>query len=343
MPDLVLSVLDQSPIARGASPARAIAETLELARRCDSLGYHRYWLAEHHAAGSLASASPEVLITRVASLTHRIRVGSGGVMLTHYAPLKVAEQFRMLEALFPGRIDLGVGRAPGSDTRTARALADGRALPDVEHYPAQLADLEGFLAGTLPPGHPFHGIVAQPAGETIPELWLLGSTDVSARLAAERGWAFCFAHFISAEMPADSIRRYEAAFRPSPFLARPRTALAVAALAAPTREEAEYLSWSRWASRIISRTRPGTPAGIPSPEEAMAFAFTPAERDYLEYLRQSSIYGTPAEVGEQLRALADDWGTRELVLVTITHQFEARVRSYELLASEFSLPSASST
>lgn len=339
MPDIALSVLDQSPIRRGDPPAQAIAESLELARLCDRLGYRRYWLAEHHSAGSLACAAPEILIARVASLTERIRVGSGGVMLTHYAPLKVAEQFRLLEALFPGRIDLGVGRAPGSDTRTARALADGRGLPDAEHYPAQLADLEGFLVGALPPGHPFSGVAAQPAGESMPQLWLLGSTDVSARLAAERGWAFCFAHFISSESPADVIRRYKAEFRPSPFLAEPRSALAVAVTCAPTHEEAEYLCWSRWASRILSRARPGAPPGIPSPEEAMAFDYTPAERDYLAYLRQTSIYGTPAEVGERLRHLGAEWGTDELVIVTITHDGEARKRSYELLADEFALPS----
>lgn len=337
MTDLVLSVLDQSPIRRGDTPAAAIAETLELAQCCDRLGYHRYWLAEHHAAGSLASAAPEVLIPRVASLTRSIRVGSGGVMLTHYAPLKVAEQFRMLETLFPGRIDLGVGRAPGSDMRTARALADGRGLADVERYPQQLADLEGFLTGELPAGHPFHGVVAQPAGESIPELWLLGSTTVSARLAAELGWAFCFAHFISAEGPDDVLRQYAAAFRPSPRLRQPRTALAVAVTCAETDDEAEVLAWSRWASRIISRARPGEPPGIPSPREAMAFDYTEPELDYLAYLRETSIYGSPGTVGARLRDLADRFGTREIVVVTITYDFEARKRSYELLAREFGL------
>ncbi|WBL35572.1 LLM class flavin-dependent oxidoreductase [Tepidiforma flava] len=336
MADLALSVLDQSPVRRGGSPAEAIRETLELARLCDRLGYRRYWLAEHHSAGSLASAAPEVLIARVASLTSGIRVGSGGVMLPHYAPLKVAEQFRMLEALFPGRVDLGIGRAPGSDTRTARALGGG-AITGLEAYPQQLADLEGFLAGELPAGHPYRGVTAQPAGPAMPELWLLGSSGVSAALAAERGWAFCFAHFITEEGAAETLRRYSAGFRPSRWLERPRPALAVAVTCAETDEEAEHLSWSRWGARIISRARPGEPPGIPSPRDAMAFDYTEAELDYLAYLRQSSIYGSPGAVGSRLRQLAAESGAEELVIVTITYDAAARKRSYELLAREFGL------
>jgi len=225
---IVALVLACSPVRKGGTPAEAIRETIELAGLCDRLGYHRYWLAEHHSTGSLASASPEILIGHVASRTKHIRVGSGGVMLTHYAPLKVAEQFRMLETLHPGRIDLGIGRAPGSDTRTAQALADGRGLIDIEHYPAQLMDLYGFLSGSIPAGHPYHGIMAQPGGDTIPELWLLGSSRASAQYAAELGWAFCFAHFISTEGPESVIREYEAAFQPSPFLRRaPATPIGV--------------------------------------------------------------------------------------------------------------------
>ncbi|MGE5596627.1 MAG: MsnO8 family LLM class oxidoreductase [Hyphomicrobiales bacterium] len=181
---LRLGVLDQSPIRAGGTPAEAIRETLELAELCDRLGYHRYWLAEHHSSGGLASASPEILIGQVAARTSRIRVGSGGVMLTHYAPLKVAEQFRMLETLFPGRIDLGVGRAPGSDTKTARALAPGAPQPGLERYPEQLMDLYGFLSGDLPGDHPFAGVQAMPFGDTLPELWLLGSSSAGGEYAA---------------------------------------------------------------------------------------------------------------------------------------------------------------
>lgn len=332
-----LSVLDQSPVRKGGTPAQGVAETLELARLCDALGYHRYWLAEHHSTGSLASASPEILIGQVAAQTRRMRVGSGGVMLTHYAPLKVAEQFRMLETLFPGRIDLGVGRAPGSDTRTAVALSDGKGITDVGRYPEQLMDLYGFLSGTLPPGHPYFGIRAQPAGESMPSLWLLGSTRESARYAAELGWAFCFAHFISAEGPESVLREYAEAFEPSPFLPEPATALAVSVTCAATDEEAEYLSWSRWGSRVAARARGGQGSGIMTPEEAMNFAYTEPELDYIAYLRQTWVHGSPGTVRARLEDLAATYGADELVIVTITYDFEARKQSYRLLAEEFGL------
>lgn len=337
MSDLRLSVLDQSPVRKGGTAAQAIAETLELARICDELGYHRYWLSEHHGT-SLASATPEILIAQVAAQTKKIRVGSGGVMLTHYAPLKVAEQFRMLETLFPGRIDLGVGRAPGSDTRTARALADGHAMTDVERYPDQLMDLYGFMSGSLPADHPYHGIKAQPAGDSLPEMWMLGSTRASAHYAAQLGWGFCFAHFISQEGPETVLKEYEAAFQPSPFLHEPRTAIGVSATCAETDERAEYLSWSRWGSRVVTRARGQQGAGIITPEEAMAIDYTEPELDYLAYLRQTYIHGSPGRVRARLEDLAAEYGTDEVVLVTITYDFAARKASYRLLAEEFALP-----
>jgi luciferase family oxidoreductase group 1 len=323
-------------VRKGGTPAQGIAETLELARLCDELGYHRYWLSEHHGTG-LASASPEILIGQVAAQTKNIRVGSGGVMLTHYAPLKVAEQFRMLETLFPGRIDLGIGRAPGSDTRTARALADGHAMTDVERYPEMLMDLYGFMSGNLPPHHPFHGVKAQPAGDDMPEMWLLGSTRSSAHYAAELGWAFCFAHFISQEGPETVLKEYEANFQPSPFLEKPRTAMGVSVTCAETDELAEYLSWSRWGSRVVTRARGQQGAGIITPEEAMAIDYTEPELDYLAYLRSTYIHGSPGTVRARLEDLAAEYGTDELVLVTITYDFEARKNSYRLLAREFGL------
>lgn len=336
MSGIRLSVLDQSPIRKGGTAGDAISETLELAQLCDELGYGRYWLAEHHSTQSLASAAPEVLIGQVANRTKRIRVGSGGVMLTHYAPLHVAEQFRMLETLFPGRIDLGVGRAPGSDIPTARALGGG-AIHDIDRYPDQLMDLYGFLTGQLPAGHPYHGITAQPAGEGIPELWLLGSSRASATYAAELGWAFCFAHFISSEGPETVLREYEAAFEPSPFLDRPRHALATAVTCAETDERASYLAWSRIASRVITRARGGQAGGVLPPEEAMALDYSEAEMDYVDYLRNTWAQGSPGAVRQKLEGLARDYGTEELVLVTITYDFEARKESYRLLANEFGL------
>ena len=210
---MILGVLDQSPIRSGASPADAIQETLVLAEHADRLGYSRYWLAEHHSSGGLAGTAPEVLIGQVAARTSRIRVGSGGVMLSHYSPLKVAESFRVLEALFPGRIDLGIGRAPGSDQRTARALRYGPGGVPLEHFPQQLADLIGFLHDELPAGHPFQGVRAMPAGPTAPPLWILGSSGDGAALAAHFGTAFSFAHFINAVGGVEATQAYrEAAY-----------------------------------------------------------------------------------------------------------------------------------
>ena len=340
MRDITLSVLDQSPIRRGGTPAQALRETIELARLCDRLGYRRYWLSEHHNSGGLASASPEILIGQVAAQTSNIRVGSGGVMLSHYSPLKVAEQFRMLEALFPGRIDLGIGRAPGSDGRTAAALAHGPGRLSIDYFPEQLGELYGFLNGDLPPGHPFRGIRAMPAGETLPELWLLGSTNAGATYAAELGWAFSFAHFISPEGGEDVVREYKRHFAPSPFLAQPRASIGVSVTCAESRAEAERLSWSRWGWRLMNA--PGRAGfteggGIPSPDEALAYPYTTQDLPYLEHMRERSIYGSPAEVREQLLALAEQYDVDELVVVTITYDFEARMRSYELLAQAFAL------
>ncbi len=330
-----LSVLDQSPIRAGGTAAQAIRETIELAKVTDRLGYKRYWLAEHHNSGGLASASPEVLIGAVASATQRIRVGSGGVMLTHYSPLKVAESFRMLEALHPGRIDLGVGRAPGSDRLTAAALTHNLNRPSVDHYEEELLDLYGFLSNSLPREHPFRAIRAMPDVETMPELWLLGSSDASALYAAELGWSFCFAHFINQHRGIEAVQMYRERFEPSPFLGAPRTSLALSVTCADTTEEAERLSWSRWAWRVMS-SKDGF-RGIPSVEDAMSFDFTAPEREYLEFARANSIYGDPAGVRERIERMVAEFQADEVVVVTITHDFAARVHSYELLAEAFGL------
>jgi luciferase family oxidoreductase group 1 len=332
---ITLSVLDQSPIRAGGTPQEAIQETLRLAQAADRLGYRRYWLAEHHNSGGLASASPEILISQVAAHTERIRVGSGGVMLSHYSPLKVAESFRMLEALYPGRIDLGIGRAPGSDGRTARALAEGRRGFAVEQFPEQVAELDAFLGAGFPADHPLHGIRAMPEGSGAPELWLLGSTGTSASYAAEFGWGFSFAQFITPEGGEAIIRAYRERFRPSPHLAAPLANLAVSVTCAETEAEAERLSWSRWCWRILGNR--GQRAGIPSPEEAQNQLYTPQERAYLEDMRERSIYGDPKQVREKLLELGEEYGADEFVVVTITHDFAARLRSYELLAEAFGI------
>jgi luciferase family oxidoreductase group 1 len=334
----LLSVLDQSPIRTGGTAAEAVAETLELAQACERWGYHRYWLAEHHASRGLAGSTPEVLVAHVAARTSRIRVGSGGVMLSHYSALKVAENFRMLETLYPGRIDLGIGRAPGSDPRTARALAHGPGALGIEHFPAQISDLLGFLRGDLPQGHPFRGIRAMPDGPTTPELWLLGSSDEGAALAARFGTAFAFAHFISDEGGAEVTRAYAARFRPG-VLEAPRASVAVFALAADTEAEAQRLAKSRdlWITRLYT----GRPGAFPSVEEAETYPYTEQELAIVHHARRRTIAGAPEQVRGRLLALAGAYGAAELVIVTITYDFKARLRSYQLLAEAFGLdPSA---
>ena len=230
-----LSVLDQSPIRKGGTPADAVRETLELAQLCDRLGYERYWLAEHHSSEALAGSTPEVLITRVAGLTQRMRVGSGGVMLPHYSAYKVAENFRMLETLFPGRIDLGIGRAPGSDQHTMRILADGKPnWSNPDKYPYQVRDLVAWLHDALPAKHEGAGVTAQPIGPTAPDVWLLGSSDDSAALAAHFGLPFCFAHFINPDGGDGVTRAYRAHFKPSSLHPKPEPMMAISVLCAET-------------------------------------------------------------------------------------------------------------
>ena len=334
----LVSVLDQSPIRAGGTAAEAVAETVELAQACERWGYHRYWLAEHHASRGLAGSTPEVLVAHVAARTSRIRVGSGGVMLSHYSALKVAENFRMLETLYPGRIDLGIGRAPGSDQRTARALAHGPGALGIEHFPAQIGDLLSFLRNDLPQGHPFRGIRAMPDGPTMPELWLLGSSDEGAALAAHFGTAFAFAHFINDEGGADATRAYAARFRPG-VLEAPRASVAVFALAADTDAEAQRLAKSRdlWITRLYT----GRPGAFPSVEEAEAYPYTEQEMAIVHHARRRTIAGAPEQVRDRLLALASAYEAAELVIVTITFDFKARLRSYQLLAEAFGLdPSA---
>jgi luciferase family oxidoreductase group 1 len=329
---LRLSVVDQSPVRKGGTAADALRESLALAERADALGYERYWVAEHHNLPGIASTSPEILIGQIAARTRRIRVGSGGVMLTHYSALKVAENFRMLETLFPGRIDLGLGRAPGSDQRTAAALAYPGPMRDVHRYPEQIDDLVAFLADDLPPGHPFHGIHAGPTPGGMPEVWLLGSGIDSALLAAERGLPFSFAHFFGAHAgngPA-IVRAYRQRFVPSGGCPEPRVHVAVMALCAESEAEAQVHAASLRLSRLnLAR---GVHAGIASPEEALAYPYSPAELDYLARTTTPAVVGDPQQVLVRLQEIAKDYETAELGIVTLCFHFAARLRSYELLA-----------
>jgi luciferase family oxidoreductase group 1 len=334
-----LSVLDQSPVRSDGTAADAVAETIALAKACERLGYHRYWLAEHHNTKSFAGSAPEVLIARVAAETKTIRVGSGGVMLTHYSPLKVAEQFRMLEILSPGRIDLGLGRAPGTDQRTAQALQAGPQGWGIDAFPSQVHLLRQFLddaAGqSLPDDHPYRGIHASPMGPTRPEMWLLGSGIHSAVYAGELGLPFAHAHFISAEGSEEAVENYRHRFKPSSWCERPRLAMGVAALTAETEEDARKLSASRnlWVVRLLT----GRPIAFPPPEEALDYPYTDQEKALLENIEARSTVGTPDVVKKKLTALAERHGAEELVIVTITYDAKSRTRSYELLAKEFGL------
>ena len=331
-----LSVLDQSPVRSGGTPADAVQETLELAELADRLGYHRYWVAEHHATPGLAGSCPEILVGAIASRTTRLRVGSGGVMLTHYSPLKVAEQFRMLETLHPGRIDLGIGRAPGSDGRTALALRGGLDPFAVERFPETVAELIDWLGDGLPSGHPFAGVHAMPVCLGLPELWLLGYSDASAACVARLGTAFSFAHFISADGGPAITRAYARAFRPSRHFAAPQASVAAFVVCAETSAEAGRLARSR--DLFVVRFRTGRPGTYLTVEEAEAYPYAPRELAIVEDARRRTVTGDPGQVRERLLALAAEYGAEEVVVVTITHDPRARRRSYELLAGAFGLP-----
>lgn len=330
---LTLGILDQSPVMAGATPREAVHQTIALAREAERLGYGRYWLAEHHAMRGLADPAPEILLARIAGETTRMRIGTGGVLLPHYSALKVAEQFCMLEALAPGRIDLGIGRAPGGTQRVAMAL-DSR---DVRDFPNQVQDVCDYLDRTMPEEHPFAKLTAMPAGETAPEVWLLGSSDYSAALAAQLGLPFAFAHFISGD--AEPITRmYRRHFQPSRRLAEPRVLLCIAAIAAPTPEEAEELATTidLWRLRI----RHGTDLPVPSLEEARAYPYTPTDRDEIAYNRHRLTLGAPAAVRERIETLSERHEADEAMILTITPDYASRARSYALIADAFSLAPA---
>jgi len=338
---LRLSVLDQSTVVTGRTPAESIRETLALARHCEALGYARYWVAEHHSSASQAGTAPEVLISAIAATTQRIRVGSAGVMLPHYAALKVAEQFRVLDAIAPGRIDLGVGRAPGSDGLTAYAL-NPNAATAADQFPAQIRDMMTWIDGApLPDNHPFRTVRAQPAGPTGPEVWVLGSSNYGAQVAAYFGLPYCFAHFITdGRGAAEAMALYRDGFRPG-RIAAPHGAICVWALATDTDAEAWRLFRSREIWRL-GRDR-GVFAPLPSPEEAAAHELTPGEQTRVERLRAEAICGAPEAVAAKLRALAEAHGVEEIAVLTTVHDPGARQRSYALIAEACGVPALSRT
>jgi luciferase family oxidoreductase group 1 len=313
-----ISVFDQSPQRNGVSPDVSIRETLELARHCDSLGYFRYWVSEHHNDAAIAGSAPEILIGVIAATTSKIRVGSAGIMLPNYSALKVAEQFRVLEAIAPGRIDLGVGRAMGAEPRTAHAL-NPNAATAAQKFPLQVRDLQAWTSGKdLPEDHPFRGIQAVPQGPSAPEIWILGASRYGAQMAAHFGLPYCFAYFFNGDRSGatEALDIYRQAYCPNPMNPRPHSAIALAALAAETQWEAEANCFSRMS---------------PSSE------FTLDEKAQAEKIKQLAFIGQAPEVAEKIHALATELQVNEVAITSYAHDPAVRRNSYSLLAREFGI------
>ena len=317
-----LSILDQSPVIAGLGARRAIEETVKLARRADELGFHRYWLAEHHAIAALADPCPEVLLARLGAETRRLRIGSGGVLLPYYSAFRTAESFRMLEALYPGRIDLGIGRAPGGDARTAHAVGGG-VFPDASRFPEQVAELSELLKGKA------HPVRLQPEVDTVPEVWLLGSSDYSGALAAHLGLPFAFAHFINPRGGDEVTRSYKENFRGT----RPQAIVCTFAILAETDAEAERLAAPIDLRRLHMALNIDSP--VPTYEEAARHRYSDEERRYVLSQRARAVIGGPGKARLELRALVEKYNADELMVLTITGDYESRRRSYELLVEAF--------
>ncbi len=321
-----LSVLDLATVSEGATPAQALADTVELARLVEELGYRRIWVAEHHGMPSVASSSPPVLVAHLAASTRTIRVGAGGVMLPNHAPMVVAEQFATLEALHPGRIDLGLGRAPGTDQATARALRR-RADVGAERFPEDVVELFGYLADVE---RPATQPSITPGIGYLPEVWLLGSSLFSAQLAGLLGLPFSFAYHFAPDLLDQALERYRATFRPSFVLERPHVMVAASVLCADDAEQAAWLAGP--AALSILQLRTGRPAPLATPERAAAYAFTPTERAIVERATASHVVGDPASVADGLARLIERTGADELMVSTRAHSLEVRARSLTLVA-----------
>ncbi|MDX6279383.1 MAG: hypothetical protein QOH03_454 [Kribbellaceae bacterium] len=329
-----LSVLDLSPVPTGTRPSEALHETLELARSAEAAGYHRYWLAEHHNIPSVVSTSPEVMIAAVAAATSSIRVGSGGIMLPNHSPLKVAESFRVLGGLYPGRIDLGIGRAPGTDQRTALALRRSREALSADDFLDQYTELRAYAEG-FPAGHPFAPISAQPDDIPLPPVWVLGSSAYGGQAAAALGTGFAYAGHFGNLDPAGVISSYRELFQPSPEQAKPHAILALAAIVAETEERAQELSLANQLSML--RLRSGRPSPLPSPEEAAAYPWSDGERAAVEEWAGLVSVGTPDQVAADLTRRAASAGADELIITTNIHSPAERRHSYDLLATAWGL------
>ena len=321
-----LSVLDLAPVTAQDTAADALRRTVDLARTAERLGYARYWFAEHHNMPSIASSAPEILIGHIAGATKRIRVGSGGVMLPNHAPLQVAERFHTLQALYPGRIDLGIGRAPGTDPVTSRALRSFGG----DSFPQHLAELRDLSAGTLPEDHPFHEVKVVPSGVTLPPIWLLGSSGASARFAGSLGLGYSFAGHFSPSPAAPHLQAYRESFEPSAAFSAPHAILAVSVVCAETAERADHLAKSLDLFRL--RLQRGQAGRYPSPEEAEAYPYTPEERAAVLGNRRLLIVGDPTTVRAELERQAEACGADELMISSAIYDPAERLRSYELVA-----------
>lgn len=334
-----LSILDQSSVAEGRTPAEAIRETIALAEAVEAMGYARYWLAEHHGSAAHAGAAPEIVMAAIGARTRRIRIGSAGIMLPHYASLKIAEVARALEAVAPGRIDLGLGRAPGSDGLTALAL-NPNAREAADRFPQQVAELMGWLGEGLPVNHPYAKIIANPVGPTRPQIWILGSSSYGAQVAAHFGLPYAFAQFITDAGAAEAIGLYRGRFKPSPWLAEPHAAVAVFALAAGSEAEARHHASSRFLWRIW-RDR-GIYAPLPTPERAQEeiAALAGYESALVERLAAEAFIGTGPAVQARLASFAAECGADEVAVLTPCHDASARKASYAALAEASGLAKA---
>ncbi|MBT3994458.1 MAG: LLM class flavin-dependent oxidoreductase [Chloroflexi bacterium] len=333
-----LSILDQSPISVGKTAHEAVQATLDLAEKADQWGYTRYWLAEHHSSGTLADASPEILLAAMSARTENIRIGSGGVMLSHYSALKVAETFRMLEALAPGRVDMGLGRAPGSDQMASFALQSGPNSDPIEKYPQKVFDLMRYLSETFPTDHPFGKLRAMPASPSWAAPWLLSSSMGSAGIAARLGLPLSFAHFIAQDNGPEYVKWYRDNFEASEWFEKPRVNIGISAITADTAERAYDLATCRHVMRLMrNKGQDHEMKGVPSVDEIKAMDFDGSDLEFIEQQRTKSIEGDPATVKAKIENLAEQYETDDVIVLTITHDYAERQRSYELLAQAFNL------
>ncbi|KEZ78136.1 LLM class flavin-dependent oxidoreductase [Salinisphaera hydrothermalis] len=325
-----LSVLDLVPVPSGTAPSQAVRDSIDLAMLAESHGYKRYWISEHHSMPAIASSSPEVLLSRIGALTERIRIGSGGIMLPNHAPMRVAEHFRTLEALYPGRVDLGLGRAPGSDMRANRALH----ARSGEHFAEMLDEMRSLSEDRYAADHPYAGVKVVPEDVPLPPIWILGSSGASADMAGAGGYGYSFASHFS-PMPAEpALERYRYAFEPSAQFSQPHTILGVSVICAPTDEEAEELAAT--VDLMWLRLRKGQFLPLPSPAEAHAYSYSDIERNAIKENRARHIIGSPETVRAGLEDVASRTRADELMIVSNIHDAEARLRSYALVADALS-------